>query len=113
MKCKLKATTQPLIQQEDGVSEKPQNLLHSDILERKKSNACLKRNTNESNKLANKPTLNINNNRKLTSISTSPTNQNQEKSLKQQIKQLQQEVLHLKQNFNINEINNNPSLKEQ
>ena len=40
-----------------------------------------------------------------TSRSTSSTNQNQEDSLKQQIKELQQETQHLKRNSNINETN--------
>ena len=46
-----------------------------------------------------------------TSRSTSSTNQNQEDSLKQQIKELQQETQHLKRNSNINGTNKNSSLK--
>ena len=119
LKYKPNATTQPLTQKEDGIQEKPRNPLYSDILKRKKSNTNLKRKTSESNTLANKPTtveqlktLNINNKGKSPSRSTSSTNQGQEESLKQQIKQLQQEVLDLKGNSNINETNNNSLFKE-
>ena len=97
LKYRPNATTQPLTQKEDGIQEKTRNPLYSDILKRKKSNTNLKRKTSESNTLANKPatveklkTLNINNKGKLPSRSTSSTNQGQEESLKQQIKQLQQ-----------------------
>ena len=110
MKYKPNANTQPLTQKEDRIQEKPGNPLYSDILKRKKSNTNLKRKTSESNTLANKPTtveqlktLNINNKGKSPSRSTSSTNQGQEESLKQQIKQLQQEVRHLKGDSNINE----------
>ena len=116
---KPNATTQPLTQKEDGIQEKPRNLLYSDILERKKSSANLKRKTSESNALANKPitveqtkSLNINNNGKSPSRSTLSANQIQEDSLKQQIKQLQQEVRDLKDNSTINEASNNPLFKE-
>ena len=119
LKYKPNATTQPLTQKEDGIQEKPRNPLYSDILKRKKSNTNLKRKTIESNTLANKPTtveqlktLNINNKGKSPSRSTSSTNQGQEESLKQQIKQLQQEVRDLKGNSNINETNNNSLFKE-
>ena len=119
LKYKPNATTQPLTQKEDGIQEKPRNPLYSDILKRKKSNTNLKRKTSESNILANKPTtveqlktLNINNKGKSPSRSTSSTNQGQEESLKQQIKQLQQEVRDLKGNSNINEANNNSLFKE-
>ena len=119
LKYKPNATTQPLTQKEDGIQEKPRNPLYSDILKRKKSNTNLKRKTSESNTLANKPTtveqlktLNINNKGKSPSRSTSSTNQGQEESLKQQIKQLQQEVRNLKGNSNINETNNNSLFKE-
>ena len=119
LKYKPNATTQPLTQKEDGIQEKPRNPLYSDILKRKKSNTNLKRKTSESNILANKPTtveqlktLNINNKGKSPSRSTSSTNQGQEESLKQQIKQLQQEVRGLKGNSNINETNNNSLFKE-
>ena len=119
MKYKPNATTQPLTQKEDGIQEKPRNPLYSGILKRKKSNTDLKRKTRESNTLANKPTtvervktLNINNKRKSPSRSTSSTNQGQEESLKQQIKQLQQEVRDLKDNSDINETNNNSLFKE-
>ena len=114
LKYKPNATTQPLTQK-----EKPRNPLYSDILKRKKSNTNLKRRTSESNTLANKPTtveqlktLNRNNKGKSPSRSTSSTNQGQEESLKQQIKQLQQEVRDLKGNSNINETNNNSLFKE-
>ena len=100
------------------IQAKPKNSLYSDILRRKKSNTNLKRKTSESNTLANKPTtveqlktLNINNKGKSQSRSTSSTNQSQEESLKQQIKQLQQEVHDLKGNYNLNGTNNNPSFK--
>ena len=79
----------------------------------------MKNKTNESNTIANKQVtveqlrrLNIKNKGKSPSRSTSSTNQSQEESLKQQIKQLQQEVRDLKDNSNINETNNNPSFKE-
>ena len=79
----------------------------------------MKRKTSESNTLANKPTtveqlktLNINNKGKSLSRSTSSTNQGQEESLKQQIKQLQQEVRDLNGNSDINETNNNVLFKE-
>ena len=119
LKYKPNATTQSLTQKEDGIQEKPRNPLYSDILKRKKSNTNLKRKTSESNTLANKPTtveqlktLNIKNKGKSPSRSTSSTNQGQEESLKQQIKQLQQEVRDLKGNSNINETNNNSLFKE-
>ena len=119
LKYKPNATTQPFTQKENEIQVKPMNPLNSDILKRKKSNTNLKRKTNESNTLANKPTtveqlnpLNINNKGKLPSRSTSSTNQGQEESLKQQIKQLQQEVRDLKVNSNINETNNNSLFKE-
>ena len=57
-------------------------------------------------------TLNITNKGKSPSRSTSSTNQCQEESMKQQIKQLQQEVRGLRGNSNINKTNNNLSLKE-
>ena len=108
-----------MTQKEDGIQEKPRNPLYSDILKRKKSNTNLKRKTRESNTLANKPTtveilktLNINNKGKSPSRSTSSTNQGPEESLKQQIKQRQQDVRHLKGNSNINETNNNSSFKK-
>ena len=79
----------------------------------------MKNKTNESNTLANKQVtveqlrrLNIKNKGKSPSRSTSSTNQSQEESLKQQIKQLQQEVRDLKDNSNINETSNNPLFKE-
>ena len=119
LKYKPNATTQPLTQKEDGILEKPRNPLYSHILKRKKSNTNLKRKTIESNTLANKPTtveqlktLNTNNKGKSPSRSTSSTNQGQEESLKQQIKQLKQEVRDLKGNSNINETNNNSLFKE-
>ena len=115
----LPLTTQPMTQKEDGIQEKPRNLLYSDILKRKKSNTNLKRKTSESNTLANKPTtveqlktLNINSKGKSPSRSTSSTNQGQEESLKQQIKQFQQEVRDLNGSSNINETNNNSLFKE-
>ena len=108
LKYKPNATIHSLTQKEDGIQEKPRTPLYSDILKRKKSNANLKRKTSESNTLANKPTtveqlkiLNINNKGKSPSRSTSSTNQSQEESLKQQIKQLQQEVRDLKDNSNM------------
>ena len=113
LKCKPNATIQPFTKTENGIQEKPRNPLYSDIFERKKGNTNLKRKTSESNTLANKPTaveqlktLNINKKGKSPSRSTSSTNQSQEESLKQQIKQLQQEVRDLKGNSNINETNN-------
>ena len=119
LKYKPNATTQPLTQKEDGIQEKPRNPLYSDILKRKKSKTNLKRKTSESNTLENKPTtveqlksLKINNKGKLPSRSTLSTNQSQKESLKQQIKQFQQEACGLKDNSNINETNNNPSFKE-
>ena len=79
----------------------------------------MKRKTSESNALANKPitveqtkSLNINNNGKSPSRSTLSANQIQEDSLKQQIKQLQQEVRDLKDNSTINKASNNPLFKE-
>ena len=87
-----------MIQQDDRVQEKPRNPLYSDILKCKKSNTSLKRKTRESKTPGNKPTavekliaFNINNKGKSPSRSTSSTNQNQEETLKQQIKQLQKE----------------------
>ena len=95
-KYKPNTTTQPLTQTEEGIQKKTRNPLYSDILKRKKGNTNLKRKTSESNTLANKPTtveqlktLNISNKGKSQSRSTSSTNQSQEESLKQQIKQLQ------------------------
>ena len=118
-KYKPNATTQPLPQKEDRIQEKPRNPLYSDILKRMKSNICLKRKTTESNTIANKPTtveqlrsLNINSKGKSPSRSTSSKNQSQERSLKQQIKKLQHEVRDLKDNSNINEVDNNPLFKE-
>ena len=68
----------------------------------------MKKKTSESNTLANKQVtveqlrrLNIKNKGKSPSRSTSSTNQSQEESLKQQIKQLQQEVRDLKDNSNM------------
>ena len=79
----------------------------------------MKRKASDSNTLTNKPTtveqlksLNINNKGKSRSRSTSSTNESQEESLKQQIKELPQEVRDLKDNSKINETNNNPSFKE-
>ena len=93
LKYKPNATTQNLTQKENGIQEKPRDPLYSDILKRKKSNTNLKRKTSESNTPANKPTtveqlerLNINSKVKKPSRSTSSSNQSQEKSLKQQIK---------------------------
>ena len=56
LKYKPKDTTQLMTQQEDAVEENPKNHLYSDILKCKKSSACLKRKTSESNILAKKPT---------------------------------------------------------
>ena len=85
LKYKPNATVQPFTKTENGIQEKPRNPLYSDIFERKKSNTNLKRKTSESNTLANKPTtveqlkiLNINNEGKSPSRSTSSTNQSQE-----------------------------------
>ena len=118
-KYKPNATTLPLPQKEDRIQETPRNPLYSDILKRMKSNICLKRKTTESNTIANKPTtveqlrsLNINSKGKSPSRSTSSKNQSQEGSLKQQIKKLQHEVRDLKDNSNINEVDNNPLFKE-
>ena len=76
-------------------TKKKSNCLYSDILK------C-KRKTSEHNALANKPnrveqlkSFNINNKGESPSKSTSSTSQSQEKSLKQQIKQFQQEVYYL------------------
>ena len=88
-------------------------------MKRNKSSTNLKRKTCESNTKTNRPTvveqlkaLNINKKRKSPSRSTLFTNQNQEESLKQQIKPLQQEVQHLNCKSNLNERRNNPSLKD-
>ena len=53
---KPKGTSQHLIQQEDGLQEKPRNPLYFDILKLKNSNTNLKIKTSESNTQTNKPT---------------------------------------------------------
>ena len=95
LKFKPNTTTQPLTRKADGIQEKLRNPFYSDILKGKKSNTILKRKISKCNTLTSKPTtveqrksLNINNKEKSPSKSTSFTNQSQEESLKQQMKQL-------------------------
>ena len=91
-----------MAQQENGVQDKPMNPLYLDICNIRKLRPIWKERQNESNTQVSKPTavqqreaLNINNEEELQARSTWSTNQFQEESLKQQIKQLQQEVEHL------------------
>ena len=106
LKHKPKSAIQPTPQQELEAQEQPKKSLYSDILKRKRGNTAIRRTSSETNIQHYKhdtvqilKSLNIINTKgKAPLRSNTSTKQNEEKSLKLQIKQLKQEEQYLKNN---------------